>query len=172
MRLQPVRLAALSPDQSGDWISERVPNPYPVQRASAMRSSQPKFQQKKGGSSAKPKVGNDEMTILRVEPYNHFGKYILRPYVDHGVAVYIPKNIGSEKRLYSVPGALAVLDADHSELCRRFQKGLSMRGSCVEEAASFLETNLEEVIAAIGGLGTMLTSSSGKKLADACAYFN
>ena len=44
----------------------------------------PKTQKK----TQKPVVGKDRTTVLRVEPYDHFGKHKLRPYVlDAGVSV-------------------------------------------------------------------------------------
>ena len=50
----------------------------------------------------KPKVGKDGETILRVEPYEHFGKFTLRPFVTDGCALHLPKGVASEKKFLTV----------------------------------------------------------------------
>ena len=120
----------------------------------------------------KPKIAQDKETILRVEPYVHFGKHTLRPYVDDGMAIYLPKGIVSEKKFLTPSKILANLDANNSELCRRLQQGLSMKGSCVEELADFYENNKDDFVNALTGLTSVFAAPIGERFVDACKFFN
>ena len=88
----------------------------------------------------KPKVAADKQTILRVELYNHFGKRILRPYVDKFCPIFVPREIESEKKSLAANKVFEQLGPDTSELCRRPQKGLSMTS-----AGEFLRDNADDV---------------------------
>ena len=123
----------------------------------------PKEQKK----AKKTMVGTDKETILRVEPYNLFGKHILRPYVDDGNPVYLPRGVPSEKKFLTVPKVLARANAQHSELCRRPQKGLSMTASCIQELGEFCDANKDDINLAAQSLVDVLGRAENKEFMDA-----
>lgn len=122
--------------------------------------------------AVKPMVGQDKETILRVEPYNLFGKHLLRPYVDAGLPIFLPKGVASEKKFWTTPKVLARADAEHSELCRRLQKGMSMTASTIEEFAEFSVANSGDVFKAVQNLMDALGTAEGQQFVEACVFFN
>jgi hypothetical protein len=122
--------------------------------------------------AVKPMVGQDKETILRVEPYNLFGKHILRPYADAGLPIFLPKGVASEKKFWTSPKVLARADAEHSELCRRLQKGMSMTASTIQEFAEFSVANSGDVFKAVQNLMDALGTAEGQQFVEACVFFN
>jgi hypothetical protein len=122
--------------------------------------------------AVKPMVGQDKETILRVEPYNLFGKHILRPYADAGLPIFLPKGVASEKKFWTSPKVLARADAEHSELCRRLQKGMSMTASTIQEFAEFSVANSGDALKAVQNLMDALGTAEGQQFVEACVFFN
>ena len=131
----------------------------------------------------KPKVATDGDTILRVEPYLHFGKHTLRPYVQNGQAIFVSaqkngkkknKKQGSkaEKKFYTCHNIFEALDADKSEMCRRLPFGLSMKAANVEEFFSFVATNKDDIIEMMDNLFRFLESPDGKKMLSVAKQMN
>ena len=129
-------------------------------------------QQQKQRKAPKAMLGQDKETILRVEPYLHFGKHALRPYVDGGLPIYLSKGVTSEKKFLTISKVLARADAENSELCRRPQKGMSMTSSCVQGFADFCATNKEGVLATLKDFIEVVSDPQGQELVEACKFFN
>ena len=125
-----------------------------------------------GHRKSKPNVGKDGSTILRVEPFNHHGKHTVRPYPQNGVPIYLPKGVKKEKKAYKPDVILEALDHEHSELCRRLDYGLSMKGSSIEEFTEFFVTNEEDILGTVRDVKALMDDDKGAKLKAACSYFN
>ena len=127
---------------------------------------------KKFSKAQKSKIGQDKKTVLRVEPYMHFGKFTLRPFVDQGSPVYLPKAVSCEKKFFSVRKVLGTLSSENSELCRRPKKGLSMKSSTIQELGEFLTENKKDVLGTMEKLIGLFADEDGEKLLDACRFLN
>ena len=127
---------------------------------------------KKFSKAQKSKIGQDKKTVLRVEPYMHFGKFTLRPFVDQGSSVYLPKAVSCEKKFFSVRKVLGTLSSENSELCRRPKKGLSMKSSTIQELGEFLTENKKDVLGTMEKLIGLFADEDGEKLLDACRFLN
>ena len=126
-------------------------------------------------SSPRPRSrrsGQDKKTVLRVEPYMHFGKFTLRPFVDQGSPVYLPMAVSCEKKFFSVRKVLGTLSSENSELCRRPKKGLSMKSSTIQELGEFLTENKKDVLGTMEKLIGLFADEDGEKLLDACRFLN
>jgi len=128
---------------------------------------------------AKPMVAKDKTTILRVEPYNHFGKHSLRPFVDNKAALFVAtKKKGkkadakAEKKFLTSEAVREHLTANNSELCRRLDFGLSMKSANIQEFLEFCKNNKDKILDMVQGLQTLVDSEDGKKLQKAAAYIN
>jgi hypothetical protein len=129
-------------------------------------------------AAVKPKVGSDSKTILRVEPYNHWQKFALMPFVKDGSPLYLPRGTKSEKKYLTKAGVLSMLDSEHTELCRRLRFGLSMKAACIQEMGEFLADNREDILNSVGKLAAVLApggeaeESDGGKFVEACRFLN
>ena len=117
-------------------------------------------------------VGKDKETILRVEPYNHYGKHVLRPYVDDGKVLYFPKGVTSEKKFLTTSQVLDRTDSAISELCRRPGFGLSMTSSSIQEMTVFWNANQDDVASALKTLMTHFEGDNAKAFFEACKFMN
>ena len=119
----------------------------------------------------KPVIAKDGDTILRVEPYMHFGKHTLRPFSVDGLPVFLPKGIEKEKKLYTCKSVRDLLDHMNSELCRRPAIGLSEKCASIYD---FVEWSAENPDApkAYTDLLALFSTSQGKAFIQACGYMN
>ena len=129
----------------------------------------PKNAKENNQKRQQPKVGRDKKTILRVEPYMHFGKKTLQPYVNDGDTLYISRGIGSEKKFLSKEKLLQHITTDNSELCRRPCCRVSFEAASIEESKQFCADNAEDVHAALKDFFAVLAYPD---FANACTFFN
>ena len=127
----------------------------------------PKKQQQK-----KPMVAKDGTTVLRVQPYNIFGKHALLPFVKDGQAVYVPRDCKSEKRFLTLGKVFDRCDAENSELCRRVSKGLSFAGASIAEMSEFFSRNADTVKSEQDLLVGIIAGDKAKAFIDAMRFFN
>lgn len=122
----------------------------------------------------KPKgnVAKDGHTILRVELYNHFGKHTLRPYVVNGCPIFLPKSVKKEKKYYKTDKLIEQFDADHNELCRRINFGLSMKASNLGEFMEFAKENKADIQETMNKIDELVDSARGKALQEAVEYID
>eukprot|EP00973_Karenia_brevis_P028929 3990277-Karenia_brevis.AAC.1 len=90
-------------------------------------------------------VAKDKKTILRVEPYQHWVKNALRPYVSKGSPVFLPHTVKKEKKYYATGTLYQSLNSRNSELCRRVHVGTSMKAASLEELLEFFATNKDKL---------------------------
>ena len=120
---------------------------------------------------AKPVLAKDGDTILRVEPYMHFGKHTLRPFTVDGLPIFLPKGIEKEKKLYTCKALRDQLDHMNSELCRRPAIGLSEKCASI---ADFVEWSSEnpDAAKAFTDVIALFAKAEGQAFIKACQYMN
>ena len=119
----------------------------------------------------KTMVTKDGEGILRVEPYYHFGKRMLLPYVKNECPIYLPKG-QSEKKFYKLRNIRKGLGADNSELCRRLRFGLSFTAASMSEMDRFLQDNQENMVGNVQALLELFQKPAGAAFRQALATMN
>ena len=119
----------------------------------------------------KPVLAKDGETILRVEPYMHFGKHTLRPFTVDGLPVFLPKGVEKEKKLYTRKAIRDLLDNVNSELCRRPAIGLSEKCASIADFVEWAKEN-PDATKIYGELFAMFTTADGEAFIEACQYMN
>jgi chemotaxis protein histidine kinase CheA len=125
----------------------------------------------KDTKKVKSVIAQDGDTILRVEPYMHFGKHTLRPFSVDGLPVFLPKGIEKEKKLYTCKGLRDLLDNMNSELCRRPAIGLSEKCASIADFVAWSTEN-PEAPKAFTELMALFSKPEGQSFIDACNYMN
>ena len=123
------------------------------------------------GKQEKALVAKDGSTILRVEPYMHFGKHTLAPFSNDGLPIYLPSGIKKEKKLYTLSAVRDLLNHLNSEFCRRPAIGLSEKSASINDFLKLLEEN-PDPNKALDAFMEFFKTPDGKKFVAASDYFN